>query len=122
EQPLAHELPEIPMGGGDDAYIGTDRRAAADGGVFAFLQHAEQTGLRFRRHVADLVEEERAALSLLETAALALEGAGESALLMAEQFALDQVARNGRHVDGHKRTGAAGPIFVKHAGHDLLAG
>ena len=56
------------MGGGDDAHIGADRLAAADGGELAFLQHAQQAGLRFRRHVADFVEEQRAAGGLLEAA------------------------------------------------------
>ncbi len=56
------------MGGGDDADIGADRRAPADGDVFALLQHAQQARLRLERHVADLVEEQRAALRLLEAA------------------------------------------------------
>ena len=45
-----------------------DRRAPADGGVLALLQHAQQPRLRVERHVADLVEEQRAALGLLEAA------------------------------------------------------
>ncbi len=36
------------------------------------LQHAQQAGLRLHRHVADLVEEQRAALRLLEAAGGAL--------------------------------------------------
>ena len=44
-------------------------------------------------HVADLVEEQRAAVRLLELAAPLLRGAGERALLVAEQLALDQLAR-----------------------------
>ena len=35
-------------------------------------KHAQQPGLRFHRHVADLVEEQRAALGLLEAAGCAL--------------------------------------------------
>ena len=42
--------------------------AAADGGELALLQHAQQPGLRLGRHVADLVEEQRAAGGLLEAA------------------------------------------------------
>ena len=44
------------------------------------------------RHVADLVEEERAAVGLLEAALAGARGAGERALLVAEQLALEQVA------------------------------
>lgn len=44
--------------------------AAADGGVFALLQHAcSRRVWRIHQHVADLVEEQRAALGLLEAAA-----------------------------------------------------
>ena len=45
------------------------------------------------RHLADLVEQERAAVGQLEAAGAALEGAGERALLVAEDFAFDQAFR-----------------------------
>ena len=86
------------MGRGDDPQIGPDRRAAADRHELARLQHAQQAGLRLERHVADLVEEQRAALGLLEAADLARVGAGEGALLVAEQLALDQLARDRRQL------------------------
>ena len=114
--------PQILVGGGDDADIGLDRRAAADRRVFALLQHAQQTGLRLHRHVADLVEEQRAALGLFEAAGGALVGAGEGPLLVAEQFALDEVARNGRHVDGDEGAFLALAVIVQRAGHQFLAG
>src|SRR3546814_5020275 len=69
----------------DDAHVGADRRAAANGGVLALLQHPQQAGLRLQRHVADLVEEQRAAGGLLEAAGGAHGGAGEGALLVAER-------------------------------------
>ena len=56
-QALADGLAQVPMGRGDDADIVLDRRAAADRGELAFLQHAQQAGLRLGRHVADLVQE-----------------------------------------------------------------
>ena len=68
EQALLDQPAQVAMGGGDDADIGLDRRAAADRRVLAFLQHAQQAGLRLGRHVADLVEEQRAAVGLLELA------------------------------------------------------
>ena len=48
--------------------------------------------------------------------------AGEGAALVAEQLALDQLARDRRHVDGNERTGAALAVIVQRAGHQLLAG
>ncbi len=53
----------------DDADVGLDRRMAADPVEVAIGQHAQQAGLQFGRHVADFVEEQRAALGLLEAAA-----------------------------------------------------
>ena len=52
----------------DDAHVGLDRRVAADAIEVAVGEHAQQARLQFRRHVADLVEEERAAFGLLEAA------------------------------------------------------
>ena len=60
--------PQILVGRGDDADVGLDRRAAADSRIFALLQHPQQTGLRFHRHVADFIEEQRSALGLFEAA------------------------------------------------------
>src|SRR3546814_12687812 len=82
------------MSRGDDAHVGADRRAAANGGVLALLQHPQQAGLRLQRHVADLVEDQRAAGGLLEAAGGAHGGAGDGALLVAEQLAFDELARD----------------------------
>ena len=40
----------------------------------------------------------------------------------AEQLALDQLARDRRHVDGHERAGPPAPVVVQRAGDQLLAG
>ena len=50
------------------------------------------------------------------------DGAGEGALLVAEQLALDQFARDRRHVDGDERPVAALAVVVQRARHQLLAG
>ena len=44
------------------------RLVAADAGEFAVLQHAQDFALERERHVADFVEEKRAAVALLEAA------------------------------------------------------
>ena len=41
---------------------------------------------------------------------------------MPEQFALDEIARNRRHVDGDERTLLALAVIVQRAGDQLLAG
>ena len=45
KQSLAHQLPEIAMGCGDDPGARLDRHATADAQVLALLQHPEQPGL-----------------------------------------------------------------------------
>ena len=86
------------------------------------LQHAQQPGLGLERHVADLVEEQGAALGLLEPPDLARIGAGERALLVTEQLALDQLARDRRHVDRDERPAAALAVVVDRLGDQFFAG
>jgi hypothetical protein len=60
-----------------------------------------------QRHVADLVEEERAALGEFEAPEPRRHRTGEGALLVAEQFALEQIGGNGTAIDGHEGLAAA---------------
>ncbi len=76
---------------------------AAERAERPLLQHAQQLGLRGRRHLGDLVEEQRAAVGEFEAALAARDGAGERALLVAEQLALEQRVRDGRAVERHER-------------------
>ena len=88
-----------------------------------FLQHAQQLGLHRRRDVADLVEEQRAAVGLLETALALADGPGERAFLVAEQLTFQKGFREGGAVDGHELAGTErGRGVVDGAGDLLLAG
>ena len=109
------------MAGGNDADVGPDRVVAADRHELALLEDAQQPRLGLERHVADLVEEQGAALGLLEPADAARVGAGERALLVAEQLALDQLARDRRHIDGDERAALAPAEIVQRLGDQLLA-
>ena len=66
---------EIDVGGGDEAELHLDRLAAADPLDLAFLDRAQQLGLQVELQIADLVEEERAAVGQLELADLLAHGA-----------------------------------------------
>jgi hypothetical protein len=88
----------------------------------AVLQHAQHLGLRRRRHVAHLVEEERARVGLLELAGPVLHRAGERALHVPEQLALDELGRDGGAVDLDERPVGARRVLVDGAGDELLAG
>ena len=56
------------MRGRDDADVDVDRALAADADDLAVLHDAQQPHLRRERELADLVEEQRAAVGLLEPA------------------------------------------------------
>ena len=100
---VGHRLARIAVGGGDDAHPRAQLFLAADAGEAAGLQHAQQAHLHFRRHLGDLVQEQRAAFSALEAAAVHARGAGERTLFVAEELGLDQVAGNGAAIDRDER-------------------
>ena len=75
----------------------------------------------FGAHVADFVEEDRAAVGLLELADLLLGGAGERPFLVAEQLRLDQLLGNRRAVHLHEPLAAAQAVAVDRPRDQLLA-
>ena len=75
---------------GDEPDVDLDGVGAAQPLELTLLQHPQQLHLGGEVDVADLVEEQRAALGELEPPFLARLGAGEGALLVAEQLRLDQ--------------------------------
>ena len=113
---------EVDVGGGDEPERGRNRALAADPLDLLLLDGPQQLGLEIERQVADLVEEERAAARQLELADPLLHGAGEGALLVAEQMALDQVPRDRRHVDGDEGAVGVLRVAVDAARQQLLAG
>src|SRR5437870_3116969 len=72
--------------------------------------------------VADLVEEDGAAMGRLELADLELVGAGEGASLVTEQFALQQVPRHGGAVDFDEAPSPPGGEMVDRVCDELFAG
>ena len=52
----------------------------------------------------------------------ALFRAGESALFIAEELALQKIFRHSRYIDGHKGRLTSGGCMVKGMGHQLLSG
>src|SRR5262245_38272703 len=78
-------LDQIPVRGGDHAYVHADRTVSADALEFPFLEHAQELRLSPRAEIAHLVQEERAAVRLLEAASPGLSRSGEGAPLVAEE-------------------------------------
>src|SRR5215469_13795700 len=121
KQTLPNQLAEIIVGSGDHPDIGTDRHAAADCCELALLKHPQKAGLRLDRHIADLVEKQRAPLRLLKTPHAARRRPGERALLVAEQLALNQLPRDSSHIDSDEWTILSFAEIVKRPRYQLLA-
>ena len=113
---------EIAVRRGDHAHVDAFGAAAADLLDLALLQRAQDLGLGAQAHVADLVEEQRAAVGLRELAGAGLDRARVAALHRAEQLALDELFgdRGAVHLDERALGALAG--VVQRARHQLLAG
>jgi hypothetical protein len=78
---------EVPVGRREDAYVDSPARAVgADLLQFAGLEEAQQQALHPQRHLADLVEEDRALVGVFELAGRVAVGAGEAAFDVPEQL------------------------------------
>jgi hypothetical protein len=64
EELLLHHLREVAVGRRDDAGVHGDLLRAADGTHLALLERAQELHLQRQRHLAHLVEEERAPVGL----------------------------------------------------------
>ncbi|MCY1408334.1 hypothetical protein D9M71_236540 [compost metagenome] len=121
EMPVADAVGQVAVGRGDDPHVDVARLVLAQALDLAVLQGTQQLGLQAQRQLADLVEEQRAAVCRLEASATVGGGAGESALDVAEQLALGQRLRQGSAVDLHQRLVVAPRVAVQAAGEQLLA-
>ncbi len=122
EVPAHDELLQIAMRRRDDAHVDGVRFGAAHRAHLVLLQHAQQLHLQTHRHVADLIEQQRAAVGRLEQAAVLANRAGEGALHVAEQFAFQQVLGHGAAIDRDERPIAARAGLVNRARQQLFAG
>ena len=95
---------------------------AADALERLLLEKPQQLGLQPRHHLADLVEEHRAAVGHLEQAALLLARIGERAALVTEQLAFEQRLGQRRAGDVHERPGRAIARVVQDLRGEILAG
>src|SRR5688572_20348511 len=130
-QPVEQILAQLPaldrldrhdVGGGDDPHVDRLLGAPAEAPERPLLEYAQQLHLGRRRHLGDLVEEQRAVIRQLEAPFAAVGRAGERALLVPEDLALEQRLRNRRAVDRHERLLGARAQLVDRLGDELLAG
>src|SRR5207248_846353 len=86
EIPALDLLAEVLVGRRQDTHVDVHHVLAPYARDLAALERAEHLGLGHGVHVADLVEEQRAVVGLLEEPALLLLRAGERAALVTEQL------------------------------------
>src|SRR5580658_3926027 len=103
EDARADEFLQVAVGCGHEAHVDVDGLDTADALELALLQRAEKLDLHLHRNLADLVEEEGAAVGELEASRLARYGAGEGSALVAEELALDELLGNRGAVDLDER-------------------
>src|SRR6185436_20966030 len=89
-------LVEIAPGGGHDAHVDADPLVAAHPAKLGALDGPQELWLERDVEVSDLVNEQRAAVGVLEEALVGGDGAGERAPLVAEQGGLQEIGRHRR--------------------------
>ena len=130
-EPVVQVLPELAgQHLGAEVLVGRTQqphvdRLLADGAHRphrALLDRAQQLGLHRQRQVADLVEEQRAAVGRLEEAFAVFGRTREGALAVAEELRFQQLLRDRTAVDGDEGLRAARTHFVDRACDQFLAG
>ena len=106
----------------EDPDVDAERVVLADPADLARLEEPEQLDLHALVELADLVEEERAAVGDLEQPLAVGVGAGEGPFAVAEELALDEVLGQGAAVDRDEGVAGAAALVVEVAGDQLLAG
>src|SRR5262252_2347343 len=95
------------MGRGHDAHVDVLQGVAPDGPHLPRLEHTKELRLKRARELADLVEEERAAVCLFDEPLALSNRVAERAADVPEELALNQVLGDRAAVDRDERTGRA---------------
>ena len=117
-----HHGQQVGVGRRDDAKVNLLLARAANAVNAPRLQSPQQFALQRQRQVADFVEEDGAAVGLLEGAGLGLVCAREGAFFMAKQLAFDQRLGDGTAIDRDQRLFGAQTQGVDRLRHQFLAG
>ena len=112
---IGNGLAGVLVRSSDHPHVHRSFRLAAQPAHFMIFQYAQQLRLRGRRHFADFVQQQRAAVRQFEAADSPLGGTGERTPLVAENFALHQGLGDRRTVDGHKGTTGSRRKLVQRA-------
>ena len=112
---------QVLVGGGYDSDIDLDILVAADAGEFLLLEDSQNFCLGGEAHVSDFIQEQCAAVSLLELALMLFDSGGKSSLFVSKQFTFNEFGRNGCAVYFNVRHRAPVALLVKASGHEFLS-
>jgi hypothetical protein len=118
---VAHRV-EILVRRGDEPDVHVDGFARPDREDLARFEGTEQLHLELELEIADLVEEERAAVGFDEEARRVGDGAGEGSALVSEERRLEQRRCERPAVDGDERARAPTALGVDVPSEDLFPG
>ena len=113
---------QVAIGCGHQTDINFLRLRAAKAFEFPLLQGAQKFWLNFQRNVSHLVQKQRALICQLKPSGLLHNRAGESAPLMAKQFALEQTRGNRRTVELYQGPILAAAAIMDSASDQFLSG
>ena len=119
---LRHQRGKVAIGRRYHPHAYPDVLLAADPVEFALLQHAQQLGLRCAVQIADLIQENGAAVGQFELPAAQAGRAGERSLFVAEQLAFEQFGWDRGAIHLHERAGGERALAMDVSGQQLLAG
>src|SRR5207253_9146879 len=88
---IRHGLSNIDIGGRDDPGIDADRFGSAQARIRAVLQYMQKLCLQIWAHLANFIEKKRTRVRLLKLTGLIIQGAGECAAFISEQFGFQKV-------------------------------
>src|SRR5215813_4947584 len=92
-----------PIGRRDHTNVDRDFMSVSKVPDSPLLKYAHELDLEFRRHFHDLIKKNRAAVGCAEQTLGVRYGTREGALLITEQFAFNEILRQGPAVDSDKR-------------------
>src|SRR5215472_3413204 len=122
ERAATHQLLQRSVGCGDKTYIDNAIAYTADSSNLPVFQQLQELELDGNFDIADLVEEQRAAMRRFDEPDLAFLGIGKCTALVPEQFRLKKLHWQRRTIQFNKRRVAARPFNMKRAGDQLFAG
>src|SRR5258707_8487808 len=101
-------------------HVDAMRAATSETFELLLLQHPQQFRLQRQRNIPYLIEEQCPFVGHFETPNFLRESSGESAFLMAKEFALQQIKRNGGTVQPYEGVSSARADIVNGVRDELL--